>query len=50
MAGVMAHRLYNQGVSVIFDPQKTHYDSILEILMLAGYRFIWFCVTEDNEN
>jgi len=50
MTGVMAPYLNNEGVSVIFDSRKTHYDRILENITLAGYRIIGFYVTEDDEN
>jgi len=30
----------------IHDPQKTQYDRILEEVTEAGYRVIWFYVTE----
>lgn len=49
MAGVMDCCLRNQQTDVIFDPQKTQYDRILEEIMQAGYRVIWFYVTEDDE-
>ncbi|KUO72326.1 MAG: hypothetical protein APF81_21730 [Desulfosporosinus sp. BRH_c37] len=42
MAGDMDSRLRDQQTDVIFDPQKTQYDCILEEIMLAGYRVIWF--------
>ena len=48
--GVRDSRLRNQQTDVIFDPQKTQYDCILEKIMQAGYQVIWFYVTEDDEN
>jgi len=50
MAGVIDCSLRDQRTDVIFDPQKTQYDCILEEIMQAGYRVIWFCVTEDDES
>lgn len=50
MTGVMKYRLHNQEVAVIFDSQKTQYDRILEEIIQAGYRVIWFFVTEDDES
>ena len=38
-----------QQTDVIFDPQKTQYDRILEEITQAGYWVIWFYVTEDVE-
>ena len=48
--GVRDSRLRNQQTDVIFDPQTTQYDCILEKIMQAGYQVIWFYVTEDDEN
>jgi allophanate hydrolase subunit 1 len=49
MTGVIEFNLNNQEVAVIFDPQKIHYDHILEEILQAGYRVICFYVTEDDE-
>ena len=46
MVGVIDCRLRNQQTDVIFDSQKTQYDRILEEIMQAGYRVIWFYVAE----
>ena len=47
--GVIDYRVHNQQTDVAFDPQKTQYDRILEEVAQAGYRVIWFYVTEDVE-
>lgn len=47
--GVIDYSLHNQQTDVIFNPHKTQYDRILEEITQAGFRVIWFYVTEDVE-
>lgn len=50
MKGIMDCHVHNQQTVISFDPQKVHYDNILEKIAKAGYRIIWFCVNHDLNN
>ncbi|AFM39627.1 hypothetical protein Desaci_0562 [Desulfosporosinus acidiphilus SJ4] len=48
--GITDCHVHNQQTVISYDPQKVHYDNILETVANAGCRIIWFCVNDDLNN